>query len=96
MKRKKNKNYFLWFFVALVLLSFAFLVFNSYGLLEYWKATKRNATITEQIKKTEKEINKTGLEIDSLKTSEKKIEQIAREKYNMLKPNEEVLKVEKK
>ncbi len=97
MKKKgKQKNYFAWFLFFLVIILLLFLAFNSNGFFEYWKAVKRNENLTLQIQKAEEKIRKTELLIDSLKSSNKKIEQIAREKYNMLKPNEEVLKVERK
>ncbi len=95
-KKKKKKEFFKWFILILILLLLSFLTFNSNGLIEYFKATQRNRLLTEQIKDAEKKIKKTEAQIDSLKNSEKKIEEIAREKYNMLKPNEEVLKVERK
>jgi cell division protein FtsB len=95
-KRKKKKEFFKWFILVIILLLLAFLTFNSNGLIEYFKTSQRNRILTEQIKDAERKIKKSEAEIDSLKNSEKKIEQIAREKYNMLKPNEEVLKVERK
>ncbi len=96
MKKGKNKSLFKWFLVFIFILALSFLLFNSNGLLEYWKATKRNKLLREQITETKKKIEKIGMEIDSLRTSDRKIEKVAREKYHMLKPNEEVLEIEHK
>jgi cell division protein FtsB len=96
MSGRRNTDYLKWFLFLLILVLGGFLLFNSKGLLRYWEAKKKTERLELQIKETERKIKFLESEIDSLKNSERKIEEIAREKYYMLKPNEEVLKVERR
>lgn len=72
----------------------AFLFFNEYGILRYLKLKDEISAIEKEISDADNQLQSLKAEIDSLKTSNVKIEKVAREKYNMLRKNEKVLKVE--
>ena len=52
--------------------------------------------LDNDIRKSEELIKAMEAEIDSLKTSKVKIERVAREKFDMMKKNEKVFKIEEK
>ncbi len=94
---KKNKNskgvlYIIYFVVILFLI--LFLLFNENGLLKYFSLKQKVNEIENEIKSTQSQIENHNKEIDSLKNSELKIEQVAREKYNMHKTDEKAFKLE--
>jgi len=74
----------------------AFLTFNEYGLLKYLHVKKELYQLEADIKKSEERIKAMEAEIDSLKTSKEKLERVAREKFDMMKKNEKVFKIEEK
>lgn len=80
--------------MVLFLAVFAFLFFNENGILKYIKLRNEISNLEKEINKTEEKLKQLQTEIDSLQKSDYKIEQVAREKYNMLKPNEKVFRVE--
>ncbi len=82
--------------ILLFLLSAAYVVFNDRGLLKYLNLKKEYAELKNQVKETDKKNKSLRAEIDSLKTSDVKIEQTAREKYDMRFPTEKGIKVKEK
>lgn len=84
-----------YFYALLAFLIIAFIIFNSDGLLKYFSLQSQISEIEEQIEKVEAKLDSLNNEIEQLKKSDKKIEQVAREKYNMHKPNETPIRVEK-
>jgi len=78
----------------LLLAVFAFLFFNENGILKFIKLKKEIGNLEDEINKAEERLKQLQTEIDSLQKSDFKIEQVAREKYNMLRRNEKVFKVE--
>lgn len=80
--------------LAVALAVVAFLFFNEYGIMKYLKLKGEISDIEKQISDADNQLRALQAEIDSLKTSNVKIEKVAREKYNMLRKNEKVLKVE--
>ena len=85
----------LYLYALVAFLIIAFIVFNSDGLLKYFSLKSQISEIEEQIEKVEAKLDSLNNEIELLKNSDKKIEQVAREKYNMHKPNETPIRVEK-
>jgi cell division protein FtsB len=83
-------------FVVVTLSVMAFITFNEYGLLKYLHVKKELKQLNEEILRSEERIKAMEAEIDSLKTSKDKIEQVAREKFDMMKKNEKVFKIEEK
>lgn len=92
----KNKLLVRIIFFVLFISALAFLYFNQNGFAKYLKTKNELNKIEEQIKKSETELFRLRQEIDSLKNSREKIEKVAREKFNMTKPNERVFKIEEK
>ncbi len=70
------------YFLVLTLV-FAFLIFNSNGLLKFYQLNKDLNQLKNQIKQANVTIEKLDLQIDSLKNSTVKLEKVAREKYRM-------------
>lgn len=88
-------------FTYVIIFSFAaavgFLFFNESGFLKYQKLKSQLNELNEQVEERKKQNNLRQAEIDSLeKKIPQKIEQVAREKYGMVKKGEKVIKVEEK
>jgi cell division protein FtsB len=97
LKSKSFKNkiiFYLLIFTIIIITGFLF--FNEYGILKYFKLVNEIDRLDEQIEKTEENIKQHNLEIDSLKSSDIKIEEVAREKYRMHRKNEKTLRIEEK
>lgn len=95
MKKKESKNK-LAKAAAIIfsLLIFAFILFNDYGIVNYLKLKYKLDSINSDIEKVENNISKIEAEIDSLKTSNFKLEKVARERYNMIRKGEKTLIIE--
>ncbi|HOJ18871.1 MAG: septum formation initiator family protein [Ignavibacteriales bacterium] len=94
---KKGKPWFLIIFIIAVAIAVFFIVFNQSGYIKYLKVKGEK----EQLEKDTLEIGEMNKrlenEIDSLQRKEPaKIEKLAREKFNMSRPNERIIRVEKK
>jgi cell division protein FtsB len=85
---KSNRVKFV--FIALLSLSGGvYLLFNEKGIIRYVELKNEVDDLNEKIELLEKENNKLIEEIDSLKNKiPSKIERTAREKYDMIRPNE--------
>lgn len=71
-----------------------YLLFNNFGVIKYIKLKKEVDSLTQTIEEIKSENKRLEAEIDSLKNLEPaKIEQIAREKYNMIKPKEKKIDI---
>ena len=89
-KKKKEKNRILkLIYFAVLVLSVGYLLFNNNGAIKYFGLKSEVKTLDNNISKSTKQIKLLKGEIDSLKHSDKKVEEVAREKYNMKKKNEE-------
>lgn len=73
-----------------------FLFFNENGIMKYMSMKNEIRKIDQDINKAEEKLRAIEAEIDSLKTSKVKMEQVAREKYHMMKKSEKVFKVEER
>ncbi len=74
----------------------AFLFINDFGVIKYYKLKKELNGIKAQISRADFVLDSLNIEIDSLKKSSYKIEKVAREKFDMHRPNEKILKVSEK
>jgi cell division protein FtsL len=84
-------------FILLLLIGLAFLTFNNSGYLKYLKLNGEVKEIRNEVSAKEIENKNLENEIDSLeKKNPNKIEQVAREKYGMMKKGEKIIKVEEK
>ncbi len=80
--------------IIFALLSYVF--FKQKGVMEYMELSEKYSRICEENRKLAKENAKLISIIEKLKTDRSYIEKIAREKYNMIKRDEILIKIEKK
>ena len=84
-------------FILLLLIGLGFLIFNDSGYIKYLKLKSEVKEIRNEVSEKELENKNLEAEIDSLeKKNPTKIEQVAREKYGMMKKGEKIIKVEEK
>ncbi len=89
MKFIENKKTRFYIIAAVVVIGTLYLLFNSYGVVKYAKVKSELEDLNTRITQLEEENRKLESEIDSLKRNvPTKIEKIAREKYDMIRPNE--------
>jgi len=89
MKFIENKKTRFYIIASIVVIGTLYLLFNSYGVVKYAKVKSELEDLNSRITQLEEENRLLEAEIDSLKRNvPAKIEKIAREKYNMIRPNE--------
>lgn len=77
-------------FISLFIL---FIIFSEKGLISRAKLEIENKQLMQEIQKDSLEGVMLDKEINDLKTSDKKIEQVAREKYKMSKKGEKIFQI---
>ncbi|HMN18242.1 MAG TPA: septum formation initiator family protein [Ignavibacteriaceae bacterium] len=93
MRFLENKKIRFYIIVTVVVLGTLYLLFNSYGVIKYIKVKTELDDLNARINQLEEENQKLEAEIDSLKRNiPAKIEKIAREKYDMIRPQEKKIK----
>ncbi len=89
MKFIENKKTRFYIIAAVVVIGTLYILFNNYGVVRYAKVKSDLEDLNTRITQLEEENSKLEAEIDSLKRNvPAKIEKIAREKYDMIRPNE--------
>lgn len=89
MKFLENKKTRFYIITIVVVIGTFYLLFNNYGVIKYVKVKSELEDLNYRITRLEEENRKLEAEIDSLqKNIPAKIEKIAREKYDMIRPNE--------
>lgn len=89
MKFIENKKTRFYIIAAVVVVGTFYLLFNNFGVVKYAKVKTELEDLSLRITQLEEENRKLEAEIDSLKRSvPAKIEKIAREKFDMIRPNE--------
>ena|SRR5258706_5907203 len=86
-----RRRMFILFFLLLLILAYA--VFGRKGLLQRVDLELENRELQNKLKAEQEKSLMLQKEIDELKTSDKKIEKVAREKYGMTKDGEEIYKI---
>jgi cell division protein FtsB len=87
----QRRKFFFFALVMLALLSYA--VLGKKGLLQRYELDMENRDLKEKLKNEQERTLILQKEIEDLKTSDKKIEKVAREKYGMTKDGEEIYKI---
>ncbi len=87
----QRRKFFLYLVVLLAILSFA--VFGKKGILQRVELEMENRQLKEKLAQEQQKTIMLQKEIEEIKTSDKKIEKVAREKYGMVKEGEEIYKV---
>lgn len=91
-----KKKFFLYLFIIIFTFGLLYILFNEYGFIKYSKLSSQVDSIKLEINKLKTENENLKNEIDSLKRNiPAKMEEIAREKYDMVKPNEVTVEIEK-
>ncbi len=97
MKFIENKKIRFYIIAAVVVVGTLYLLFNNYGVVKYAKVKTELEDLNLRITQLEEENRRLEAEIDSLKRNvPAKIEKIAREKYDMIRPNEKKIEFEAK
>jgi cell division protein FtsB len=86
-----RRRFFAYLIVVLAILSYA--VFGKKGILQRVELEMENIELKEKLKAEQEKTLILQREIQQLKTSDSKIEKVAREKYGMVKEGEEIYKV---
>jgi len=81
-------------FVCLSLGCIGLLLFSDRGFISLWQLKKEKLEIQQDINSLRQQIASLEKEAEKLEFDEKYIEQIAREKFRMVRPGEKVFKVE--
>ena len=89
MKFIENKKTRFYIIATIVVIGTLYLLFNNLGVVKYAKVKSELEDLNTRITQLEEENRMLEAEIDSLKRNvPAKIEKIAREKYDMIRPNE--------
>ncbi len=92
LETKKTRFYII---VAVVVIGTLYLVFNNYGVVKYAKVKSELEDLEFRVNQLQEENRRLEAEIDSLKRNvPSKIEKIAREKYDMIRPDEKKIEFE--
>jgi cell division protein FtsB len=86
-----RRKFFIYLLILVAILSYA--VFGKKGILQRVELEMENSQLKEKLKSEQDKSLMLQKEIEEIKTSDKKIEKVAREKYNMVKEGEEIYKV---
>lgn len=87
----QRRKFFLYLLILLVILSYA--VFGKKGILQRVELEMENRDLKEKLRTEQEKTIMLQKEVEELRTSDKKIEKVAREKYGMVKDGEEIYKV---
>jgi cell division protein FtsB len=87
----RRRRFFIYLVVLLAIISFA--VFGKKGILQRVELEMENRQLKEKLAGEQQKTLMLQKEIEEIKTSDKKIEKVAREKFGMVKEGEEVYKV---
>ncbi|HEY3249761.1 MAG TPA: septum formation initiator family protein [Ignavibacteria bacterium] len=86
----RRKTFFIAFIMVGLLL---YAVLGKKGLLQRYELEMENRALKEKLKNEQERTLMLQKEIEDLKTSDKKIEKVAREKYGMAKDGEDIYKI---
>jgi cell division protein FtsB len=94
---KGKRKFVLYIFAAIIVIGFVYILLNEHGAFKYFNLKSEVDSMKVEFERVKLENERLKSEIDSLqKKIPAKIEQIAREKYNMKREGETVIEVEEK
>lgn len=94
---KGKRRTVLYFFLAIIIIGALYIIFNEYGAIKYIKLRSELDSMKNELNVLKNENEQLKNEVDSLKNKiPAKIEQVAREKYNMKREGEATIEVEEK
>ncbi len=94
---KGKRKYVLYLFLAILVIGIIYILFNERGFIKYVGLKSQVDSINVELQKVQSENERLKNEIDSLqKKIPAKMEQVAREKYNMKREGEIKIEVEEK
>jgi len=93
---RKNRK-IAWAILVAFLIFLAYLyIGGDYGLWQHWKLSQKRDHLEKELATLRREQDSLRTVIQKLKTDSSYIEKVAREKYNMGKPDEEIIRIIKK
>jgi cell division protein FtsB len=94
---KRKRKFMFYVFITIVLVGVIYFFFNEHGIIKYFGLKSQVDSMNVELGKVKLENERLRNEIDSLqKKIPAKIEQVAREKYNMKREGEIKIEVEEK
>jgi cell division protein FtsB len=87
-----RRRFFLYLLILLVIIAYA--VFGKKGILQRVELEMENNELKQKLKDEQEKTLYLQKEIEDLKNSLNKIDEVAREKYGMVKDGEEIYKVQ--
>lgn len=94
---KNKKKLIFYLFAAIIILGLMYILFNERGLIKYFSLENQVDSMQVELDKIKLENERLKNEIDSLqKKIPAKMEQVAREKYNMKREGETLIEIEEK
>jgi cell division protein FtsB len=94
---KGKRKIVLYVFIAIVIIGLLYILFNERGVIKYMGLKSHVDSMQVELEKVKLENERLKNEVDSLqKKIPAKMEQVAREKYNMKREGETLIEVEEK
>jgi cell division protein FtsB len=94
---KNNKKFLLYLFITIIVLGLLYIFFNERGMIKYFGLKSQVDSMQVELEQIKLENERLKNEIDSLqKQIPAKMEQVAREKYNMKREGETLIEIEEK
>lgn len=94
---KRKRKFVSYLFLLILIIGIIYIFFNEHGVIKYFGLKNRVDSMQVELEKVKLENERLRNEIDSLqKKIPAKMEQIAREKYNMKREGETKIEVEEK
>jgi cell division protein FtsB len=94
---KNKKKLLLYLFITIIVLGLLYIFFNERGMIKYFGLKSQVDSMQVELNQIKLENEQLKNEIDSLqKKIPAKMEQVAREKYNMKREGETLIEIEEK
>lgn len=92
-----KKKFVMYLFIVIIILGLVYIFFNERGLMKYYGLKSQVDSMQVELENIKLENERLKNEVDSLqKKIPAKMEQVAREKYNMKREGETVIEIEEK